>query len=106
MTYNSAYVLDGVVGMDITQTVSSYFRHPIEETRLIRTNALYDVLDVIYKKYLQKSLDRVRYLKNNISYCRDYDTVLDMREEIADIMYTTETITDIQLMAFYPKIKL
>lgn len=86
-------------------TNSSYYLD--DETRDLRDDALYVYLDLCYDIYRDKEMKQVAKLQSHISRGNcDYDTVLEIREQICDIYYDVETTSYLDIMKLYPRVKL
>ena len=103
--YNSNYVLDGSLGIDILREINNYTAHPIEESRTVRDEALIERLDKIYDDFEKQSKKRINSLYRNKDTCRDYEMSFEINEVIADIYYDLQQISYEGLMRFHPKIK-
>ena len=107
MDIKESYVLSTVLGHDLSSVVSSFIHNPEEESRTIRDNARIWHLDNCYDKYRNKEIEEVLRMQRILSTRNcDYDTILDIREQINDIYYGIESITYVELMEIYPRMKL
>jgi hypothetical protein len=78
------------------------FNHD-KEARDIRDENLTEHLDNCYEIYRQKELVKISQVQSSMKKY-DYETVLDLREQINDIYYDIENISYETIMKLYPRV--
>ena len=107
MDINASYVLSYTIGQDATSNIATFMRSPEDESRNTRDDALTEHLNTCYETYRAKEMKEIERIQRDISRRGyDYDTVLELREQICDIRYDIETVSYEDLMKMYPRIKI
>lgn len=107
MDINASYVLSYAIGQDVTSNIATFMQNPEDESRNTRDDALTEHLDACYEIYRANEMKEIARIHRDISRrCYDYDTVLELREQICDIHHEIETVSYEDLMKMYPRVKI
>ena len=109
MAIKSSYTFISVLGNDISNELSQYMESPKEELNSLREEKqkiLYEFLDKCYENYEENGKKKIEKILSNISNRNyDYDTILELREDISEIYYDMQSISYIELMNHYPRVE-
>lgn len=107
MNTSSSYVLSSVIGPDMATNITSFIPNPENESREMRDGFLFEHLDVCYDSYKDKEMEEIARIQKQMSGRNyDYETVLELREQIQDIHYEIDSISYWDLMKKYPRVSL
>jgi len=101
---NNNYVLLNNLNIDVLNCINQYILNPYIEIRETALNNYVTNIEKLYDNYVHYSMRRINNMRNTLKYSRDPEGNNETRENISDIYYEMETITDFTLMKNQPKI--
>ena len=104
MYTNALYVFDIKFGSDVVNLMKEFTPHPITESREMGDNVLLSELCNMYDNFCVYTQKKVKKLNTELSRCRNFEFQQDIRENIADLYYDMNCVTDYQLMKFQPRV--
>ena len=104
MYTNALYVFDTKFGSDVVNLMKEFTPHPITESREIGHNILISEICSMYDNFCVHTQKKVSKLNVELSRCRDFEFQQDIREDIADLYYNMNCVTNYELMKFQPRV--
>lgn len=109
---NALYVFENNFGSDIVYIITKFTQNPFTESRNVRYDAIYKELHIIYDSFVLHTKKEILRLYNIIktpNECRpvwkpEREYILEIQEDIADLHYEMNTMSNRELMELKPRI--
>lgn len=104
MVVQDSYVLISLLGHDLVEEIRKFESEPVSESRNMYAYHLGIHLDECYDVFKKQCLKLITKLKKQKNYY-DFETKLEIQEEIIDIYFEMQHISLHNLMIRFPKFR-
>ena len=110
---NALYVFETNFGSDIVHIITKFILNPFTDSRKVRYDAIYKELHIIYDSFVLHTKKEILRLYNIIKknngnlpgrQSEHEEYILEIQEDIADLHYKMNTVSNRELMELKPRI--